>query len=130
MAGVIVSGVAVGLGVGESVGDGSGLEVGAETASSVTGDVAALVGSSRPQAAKRAAKIIMIEVRTILKNDVLTGIIVSQQREKVKQGEKHHYPIYGTGGAAGPVEKPVPCTLGYWLGKNLSFSYNWWQPCS
>ena len=76
--------MAVGLGVGESVGDGGGVEVGAETAASGVG--LGTVGSSRPQAAKKAARIIMIEVRTILKNDVLTGIIVSQQREKVKQG--------------------------------------------
>jgi hypothetical protein len=55
----------------------------------------------------------MIEVRTILKNDVLTGIIVSQQREKVKQGEKNHCPIYGTGGAAGLEGKTIPCALGH-----------------
>ncbi len=87
--------MAVGLGVGESVGDGGGVDVGAEMASPVTGVGVATVGSSRPQAVKKAARIIIIEVRTILKNDVLTGIIVSQQREKVKQGEKNHYPISG-----------------------------------
>ena len=103
MAGVIVSGVAVGLGVGEPVGDGGGVGVGAETAALVTGVAVGAVGSSRPQAAERTTRIIMIEVRTILKNDVLTGIIVSQQREKVKQGEKHLYPIYGTGGAVSLV---------------------------
>ena len=103
MAGVIVSGVAVGLGVGETVGDGGGVEVGGETVSSVTGVAVAPVGSSRPQAAKKAARIKIIDVRTILKNDVLTGIIVSQQREKVKQGKKHHCPIYGTGGSAALV---------------------------
>jgi hypothetical protein len=42
----------------------------------------------------------MIEVRTILKNDVLTGIIVSQQGEKVKQGDKINAPVVGTCEAA------------------------------